>query len=144
MELFKKGAGQPSVCVVKDGRRNCMSRQKDMKTCQIIQEANVRFHNMESQLAGDQRWLWVLPFVSIPLRLQFFSFYSHSNIQLSRGHILPQFRNWHWIGCWFVFIFFSPSLVCPMLGSSFIWVDVIDLPSAGHVHWVLFTAVMMN
>ena len=52
MELFKIGAGQPSVCVVKDGWRNCMSRQKDMKTCQIIQEANVRFHNMESHWLG--------------------------------------------------------------------------------------------
>lgn len=29
------------------GWRNCTSRQKDMKTCRIIQEANVRLHDME-------------------------------------------------------------------------------------------------
>lgn len=144
MELFKKGAGQPSVCVVRDGMEKLYVKAEGYEDLSNHPGSQCQVAQHGKSLAGDQQWLWVLPFVSIPLRLQFFSFYSHSNIQLSRGHILPQFRNWHWIGCRFVFIFFFSSLVCPMLGSSFIWVDVIDLPSAGHVRWVLFTAVMMN
>lgn len=96
-----------------------MSRQKDMKTCHIIQEANVRLCNMESHWLGSAVVVG-LPLVSIPLRLQFSSFYSHSNIPVIKKPYSATVQKLALDELSVCFhIFFSPSLVCPLLGSSF-------------------------
>ena len=78
MELFKKGAGQPSVCVFKDGMEKLYVKAEGHEDLSYHPRSKCQVARHGMSLAGDQRRLWVLPFVSIPLRLQFSSFYSHS------------------------------------------------------------------